>query len=71
MGSKCSPGYNRRNGCNTRPTKYNIMTKNQRLIHDALVDKLSKSGLRLDDHEAICIVIEQIKIGTGLVTIPE
>lgn len=47
------------------------MTKNQQLVHDALVDKLSKSGLRLDDHEAICKVIEQIKIGTGLVTIPE
>lgn len=47
------------------------MTKNQQLIHDALVDKLNKSGLRLDDHEAICKVIEQIKIGTGLVTIPD
>ena len=47
------------------------MTKNQKLVHDALVDKLSKGGLRLDDHEAICKVIEQIKIGTGLVTIPE
>ena len=24
------------------------MTKNQQLVHDALVDKLNKSGLRLD-----------------------
>jgi hypothetical protein len=47
------------------------MTKNQKLIHDALVDKLSKSGLRLDDQEAICNIIEQIKVGTGLVTIPD
>jgi len=47
------------------------MTKNQQLVHDALVDKLGKPGLRLDDHDAICKVIEQIKIGTGLVTIPE
>jgi hypothetical protein len=47
------------------------MTKNQQLVHDALVDKLSKSGLRLDDHDAICKVIEQIKIGTGLINIPE
>tara|TARA_B100001063_G_C16624634_1_gene482525 strand:+ start:234 stop:377 length:144 start_codon:yes stop_codon:yes gene_type:complete len=47
------------------------MTKNQQLIHDALVDKLSKSGLRLDDQNAICKVIEQIKIGTGLINIPE
>ena len=47
------------------------MTKNQQLVHDALIDKLSKSGLRLDDHQAICNVIEQIKVGTGLVTIPE
>lgn len=47
------------------------MTKNQKLIHDALIDKLSKPGLRLQDHDAICKVIEQIKIGTGLVTIPD
>lgn len=47
------------------------MTKNQKLIHDALIEKLSKPGLRLDDHEAICKVIEQIKLGTGLLTIPE
>tara|TARA_X000001382_G_C3171221_1_gene179572 strand:- start:29 stop:172 length:144 start_codon:yes stop_codon:yes gene_type:complete len=47
------------------------MTKNQKLIHDALVDKLSKGGLRLDDQYAICNVISQIKIGTGLLTIPE
>lgn len=47
------------------------MTKNQKLIHDALIDKLSKPGLRLADHEAICEVIDQIKIGTGLVTIPD
>ena len=47
------------------------MTKNQKLIHDALVDKLGKPGLRLQDQDAICNVIGQIKIGTGLVTIPE
>ncbi len=47
------------------------MTKNQKLIHDALIEKLSKPGLRLQDHDAICKVIEQIKIGTGLVTIPD
>ena len=47
------------------------MTKNQKLIHDALIEKLNKSGLRLDDQDAICNVIGQIKIGTGLVTIPE
>ena len=47
------------------------LTKNQKLICDALTEKLSKPGLRLQDHDAICKVIEQIKIGTGLVTIPE
>jgi hypothetical protein len=47
------------------------LTKNQKLIHDALIDKLSKGGLRLDDQDAICNVIGQIKIGTGLVTIPD
>jgi hypothetical protein len=47
------------------------MTKNQKLIHDALIDKLSKPGLRLQDQDAICNIIEQIKVGTGLVTIPD
>jgi len=47
------------------------LTKNQKLICDALIDKLSKPGLRLDDQETICNVIGQIKIGTGLLTIPE
>jgi len=47
------------------------MTKNQKLIHDALIEKLNKSGLRLDDQDAICNVIGQIKIGTGLINIPE
>jgi hypothetical protein len=47
------------------------LTKNQKLIHDALIDKLSKPGLRLEDQDAICNVIGQIKIGTGLVTIPD
>jgi hypothetical protein len=47
------------------------MTKNQKLIHDALIDKLSKPGLRLDDQDTICNIIGQIKIGTGLVTIPD
>lgn len=47
------------------------LTKNQKLIHDALIDKLSKPGLRLDDQDAICNVIGQIKIGTGLINIPE
>ena len=47
------------------------MTKNQKLVHDALIEKLGKGGLRLDDQEAICNVIAQIKIGTGLINIPE
>ena len=47
------------------------LTKNQELICDALIDKLSKPGLRLDDQETICNVIGQIKIGTGLINIPE
>ena len=47
------------------------LTKNQKLIHDALIDKLSKPGLRLDDQDTICNIIGQIKIGTGLINIPE
>ena len=47
------------------------LTKNQKLICDALTEKLSKGGLRLDDQETICNVIGQIKIGTGLINIPE
>ncbi len=47
------------------------LTKNQKLIYDALIDKLSKGGLRLDDQDAICNVIGQIKIGTGLINIPD
>ena len=47
------------------------LTKNQKLICDALIEKLSKTGLSLDDQETICNVIGQIKIGTGLVTIPD
>ncbi len=47
------------------------MTKNQKLIHDALIDKLSKQGLRLQDQDAISDVIGQIKIGPALVTIPK
>jgi hypothetical protein len=47
------------------------LTKNQKLICDALTEKLNKTGLSLDDQDAICNVIGQIKIGTGLINIPE
>lgn len=47
------------------------LTKNQKLICDALIDKLSKGGLRLDDQEAICNVIGQLKVGARLINIPE
>ena len=47
------------------------LTKNQQLIFDALIEKLNRDGLSLDDQDAICNVIGQIKIGTGLINIPE
>lgn len=47
------------------------LTKNQKLICDALIEKLNRDGLSLDDQDAICNVIGQIKIGTGLINIPE
>jgi len=47
------------------------LTKNQKLICDALTEKLSKPGLRLEDQDAICNVIGQIKIGKGLINIPD
>ncbi len=47
------------------------LTKNQQLIFDALIEKLNRDGLSLDDQYAICNVIGQIKIGTGLINIPE
>ena len=47
------------------------LTKNQQLICDALIEKLNRDGLSLDDQDAICNVIGQIKIGTGLINIPD
>ena len=49
---------------------YNL-TKNQRLIKSALIDKLKKGGLKIDDQNAICELIEQIEIGTGMLVIPD
>ena len=47
------------------------LTKNQRLIKSALIDKLKKGGLKIDDQNIICELIEQIEIGTGMLVIPE
>ena len=47
------------------------LTKNQRLIKSALIDKLKKGGLKIDDQNTLCELIEQIEIGTGMLTIPE
>ena len=47
------------------------LTKNQKLICDALTEKLSKPGLRLEDQEAIRNIIGQIKIGKDLISIPD
>lgn len=47
------------------------LTKNQRLIKSALIDKLKKDGLKIDDQNIICELIEQIEIGTGMLIIPD
>ena len=47
------------------------LTKNQRLVKSALIDKLKKGGLKIEDQNALCELINQIEIGTGLLTIPE
>ena len=47
------------------------LTKNQRLIKSALIDKLKRGGLKIDDQNTLCELIEQIEIGTGILTIPE
>ena len=47
------------------------LSKNQRLVKSALIDKLKKDGLKIDDQNVLCELIEQIEIGTGLLTIPE
>lgn len=47
------------------------LSKNQRLVKSALIDKLKKDGLKIDDQNVLCELIEQIEIGTGLLTIPD
>ena len=47
------------------------LTKNQRLVKSALIDKLKRGGLKIDEQNALCELINQIEIGTGLLTIPE
>jgi len=47
------------------------LTKNQRLVKSALIDKLKKGGLKIEDQNALCELINQIEIGTGLLTIPD
>ena len=47
------------------------LTKNQRLVKSALIDKLKRGGLKIEDQNALCELINQIEIGTGLLTIPE
>jgi len=47
------------------------LTKNQRLIKSALIDKLKRGGLKIDEQNALCELINQIEIGTGLLTIPD
>lgn len=47
------------------------LTKNQRLIKSALMDKLKKDGLKIEDQNTLCELIEQIEIGTGMLVIPD
>jgi len=47
------------------------LTKNQRLIKSALIDKLKRGGLKIEDQNALCDLINQIEIGTGMLTIPD
>ena len=47
------------------------MTKEQKLIHSALVDKLKRGGLNIQDQITICDVIKQIEVGTNLLVIPD
>ena len=47
------------------------LTKNQRLLKSALIDKLKRGGLKIDEQNALCELINQIEIGTGLLTIPD
>lgn len=51
--------------------KIYIMTREQKIIHSALVDKLKRGGLKIQDQVTICDVIKQIEIGTNLLVIPE
>jgi hypothetical protein len=46
------------------------LTINQKLVKSALVDKLGRQGLSLENQETICNLIKQIEIGTNLLTIP-
>ena len=48
-----------------------IMTREQKLIHAALVDKLKRGGLKIQDQITICDVIKQIEVGTNLIVIPD